>query len=58
MIHDLIRYADANYYGAHYLGRPLILKYWKYVLNTPDKFQKVECFFLRHGEISTFIGRL
>ncbi|MDD2733687.1 MAG: DedA family protein [Desulfuromonadaceae bacterium] len=50
--------AYANYYGAHYLGRPLILKYGKYVLISPDKFQKVERFFLRHGEISTFIGRL
>lgn len=50
--------AYTNYYGAHYLGRPLILKYGKYVLIPPDKFQKVERFFLRHGEISTFIGRL
>jgi len=50
--------AYANYYGAHYLGRPLILKYGKYVLIPPEKFQKVGRFFLRHGEISTFIGRL
>lgn len=50
--------AYANYYAAHYLGRPLILKYGKYVLISPDKFHRVERFFLRHGEISTFIGRL
>lgn len=50
--------AYANYYGAHYLGRPLILKYGKYILIPPEKFQRVESFFLRHGEISTFIGRL
>ncbi len=50
--------AYANYYGAHYLGRPLILKYGKYILIPPEKFQRVERFFLRHGEISTFIGRL
>jgi membrane protein DedA with SNARE-associated domain len=50
--------AYANYYGAHYLGRPLILKYGKYFLIPPDKFQRVERFFLKHGEISTFIGRL
>lgn len=50
--------AYANYYTAHYLGRPLILKYGKYVLIPPDKFERVESFFLRHGEISTFIGRL
>lgn len=50
--------AYANYYAAHYLGRPLILKYGRYVLIPPDKFQRVESFFLQHGEISTFIGRL
>lgn len=50
--------AYANYFCAHYLGRPLIIKYGKYLLISPEKFQKVERFFLRHGEISTFIGRL
>jgi membrane protein DedA with SNARE-associated domain len=50
--------AYANYYAAHYLGRPLILKYGRYLLIPPDKFQRVEAFFLQHGEISTFIGRL
>lgn len=50
--------AYANYYAAHYLGRPLILKYGRYVLIPPEKFEKVEKFFLQHGEISTFIGRL
>jgi len=50
--------AYANYFASRYLGRPLILKYGKYVLIPPDKFERVEKFFLRHGEISTFIGRL
>lgn len=50
--------AYANYFAAHYLGRPLILKYGRYVLIPPDKFKRVESFFLQHGEISTFIGRL
>jgi membrane protein DedA with SNARE-associated domain len=50
--------AYANYYGAHYFGRPLILRYGKYILVPPDKFHRIERFFLRHGEISTFIGRL
>jgi len=49
--------AYANYFAAHYLGRPLILRYGRYVLIPPDKFEKVEKFFLQHGEISTFIGR-
>lgn len=50
--------AYANYFVSHYLGRPLILKYGRYVLIPPDKFERVEHFFLKHGEISTFIGRL
>jgi len=50
--------AYANYFAAHYLGRPLLLKYGRYVWITEEKFMKVESFFLRHGEISTFIGRL
>lgn len=50
--------AYANYFAAHYLGRPLVLKYGKYVWITEEKFAKVEIFFHRHGEISTFIGRL
>src|SRR5512140_1007172 len=50
--------AYVNYFVSHYLGRPLILKYGKYVLIPPDKFERVERFFLQHGEISTFIGRL
>ena len=28
------------------------------MLIPPDKFERVERFFLQHGEISTFIGRL
>ena len=50
--------AYANYFAAHYLGRPLLLKYGKYVWITEEKFAKVETFFHKHGEISTFIGRL
>jgi membrane protein DedA with SNARE-associated domain len=50
--------AYANYFAAHYLGRPLLLKYGKYVWITEEKFAKVETFFKNHGEVSTFIGRL
>jgi membrane protein DedA with SNARE-associated domain len=50
--------AYANYFAAHWLGRPLILKYGRYVWITEEKFAKVESFFHKHGEISTFIGRL
>lgn len=50
--------AYANYFAAKYLGRPLIIKYGRYLLIPPEKFAMVESFFLRHGEISTFVGRL
>ncbi len=50
--------AYANYFAAHYLGRPLLLKYGKYVWITEEKFAKVERYFRDHGEISTFVGRL
>lgn len=50
--------AYANYFAARYLGRPLLLKYGKYVWITEEKFEKVETFFKNHGEVSTFIGRL
>jgi len=50
--------AYANYFAAYYLGKPLILKYGKYVWITEEKFAKVETFFKNHGEVSTFIGRL
>jgi membrane protein DedA with SNARE-associated domain len=48
----------ANYFVSQYVGRPLILKYGKYVLITPHKFEKVEKFFEKHGEISVFVCRL
>ncbi len=50
--------AYVNYFAAHYFGRPLILKYGKYVWITEEKFAQVERFFKDHGEVSTFIARL
>ncbi len=50
--------AYINYFAARHLGRPLLLKYGKYVWITEEKFTRVETFFLSHGEISTFLGRL
>lgn len=50
--------AYANYYGALYLGRPLLLHYGRFVGLAEIKLEKAERFFQQHGEISTFIGRL
>ncbi|MCE9615149.1 MAG: DedA family protein [Lentisphaerae bacterium] len=47
-----------NYYLALWLGRPLLLKWGKYLLISEKNFEKGERFFQRHGEISTFTGRL
>jgi membrane protein DedA with SNARE-associated domain len=51
-----------NYYLAMLLGRrtidKLIKKYGKAFLLDKDKLDKVDLFFNKHGEITTFIGRL
>lgn len=47
-----------NYGLAYWLGRPFLMKYGKYLLCPPHKFAKMETFFLRHGEVGTFTGRL
>jgi len=50
--------ALANYYGAQWIGRPLIQRYSKYVLLSEKNLLRSERFFAEHGEISTLIGRL
>jgi membrane protein DedA with SNARE-associated domain len=50
--------AQLNYYIASKLGRPVLNKYGKYIFMPPHRLEKVERFFVRHGEISTFTGRL
>ena len=47
-----------NYYLAVKLGRPLLEKYGRYILLKPETLDKLEIFFQKHGEISTFSGRL
>jgi len=47
-----------NYIIAVFFGRPFILKYGKYFGVSQTHFEKGERFFLKHGHISTFIGRL
>ena len=47
-----------NYGLAYWLGRPFFMKYGKYLLCPPHKFAKMETFFLSHGEVGTFTGRL
>ena len=47
-----------NYYIAYFLGKPFLLKYGRYFKLTEERFDKLNNFFLKHGAISTFIGRL
>lgn len=47
-----------NYVLAMWLGRPLLMRYGTYILFPPERFERVNTFFVTHGEISTFTGRL
>ena len=50
--------ASINYYISKKIGKALILKYGKYFFISAKTIEKSEQFFLKHGEISTFTGRL
>ncbi|HKI95327.1 MAG TPA: DedA family protein, partial [Gemmatimonadales bacterium] len=47
-----------NYWMAVRLGRPLLHRYGRYLLISEHSLDRSEAFFRRHGEISTFVGRL
>ncbi len=47
-----------NYYLAMHFGRKFILKYGKYFFIKEETLDKLEAFFSKHGELSTFNGRL
>ena len=52
-----------NYYFALWVGRPVVhnfaeSRFGRMCLLSADKVQKAEDYFVKHGNISTFIGRL
>lgn len=47
-----------NYALAWWLGRPFLRRYGRFLFLPPHRLETVERFFVRHGEISTFTGRL
>ena len=50
--------AFINYFRALTLGRKMLKRYGKYFFIKEDALEKMDGFFLRHGHISTFTGRL
>jgi membrane protein DedA with SNARE-associated domain len=46
-----------SYYFGAFGGKPLLLKYGKYILVRPADLEKTEAFFARHGGWTVFIGR-
>jgi membrane protein DedA with SNARE-associated domain len=50
--------ALVNYALAVGVGEPVLRRYGKFVLISQRSLDRTEAFFRRHGEISTFIGRL
>ena len=47
-----------NYSLAVTVGEPVLRRYGKFVLVSERSLDRTEAFFRRHGEISTFLGRL
>ncbi|MDD2905363.1 MAG: DedA family protein [Sulfurimonas sp.] len=50
--------AFVNYYLALLLGRKLLERYGKYFFIKESALDKMDAYFMKHGHISTFIGRL
>lgn len=50
--------ALVNYWLAVRIGEPVLRRFGKYVLISGKSLDKTEAYFNRHGEISTFVGRL
>jgi membrane protein DedA with SNARE-associated domain len=50
--------ALVNYYVAVLVGRPFLHRYHRFFLMRESSLERAEEYFRRHGEISTFVGRL
>ena len=47
-----------NYWIAYHYGRKLLVKHPKIFMMSEEKLAKMESFFIKHGSISIFMGRL
>jgi membrane protein DedA with SNARE-associated domain len=50
--------ATIVYWAARLAGRPLLMRYGRYILITPDKIQKAENWSAHYGAAGVFIARL
>jgi membrane protein DedA with SNARE-associated domain len=50
--------AFVNYFFALWVGRPFLERYGRWFFVRPETLHKTDAFFVRHGAISTFTGRL
>ena len=48
----------ANYAVAHFLGRPFLRRFGKYLLISERALQRSDQYFAAHGEISTLVARI
>lgn len=50
--------ASFNYVVSLWLGRPFLERWGRYFFVRPELLHKTDVFFLKHGAVSTFTGRL
>lgn len=50
--------ASINYLIAYKYGRKFMYKYAKYFFLTEERLAGIDAYFCKHGEITTFVGRL
>ena len=50
--------ASVMYWGSRLLGRPLLMRYGRYLLITPEKIEKAEAWSAHYGTMGVFVSRL
>jgi membrane protein DedA with SNARE-associated domain len=50
--------ASVMYWASYFLGRPLLMRYGRYVMVTPDKIEKAEAWSSHFGTVGVVISRL
>lgn len=50
--------ASVMYWASYWLGRPLLMRYGKFVMITPEKIEKAEAWSSHFGMVGVFISRL